>query len=163
MGGDFVLFVQSVLCIFPLGYYLLVLYLDDQLYAIDLQAQEIFRKCISVQEEWKQFHHLCYWELMWINIFQQNWMKAYYYSDLLCKESRWSKVKCSAFINVIYLLNRTQDLLGLFVQQDDVSMIFSTQISVKGGNTHLVPLVYNYCPWHCFKAIQSPFQQRLHF
>lgn len=36
MGGDFVLFVQSVLCIFPLGYYLLVLYLDDQLYAIDL-------------------------------------------------------------------------------------------------------------------------------
>ncbi|ELK29312.1 Tetratricopeptide repeat protein 39B [Myotis davidii] len=55
------------------------------------RAQEIFRKCISVQEEWKQFHHLCYWELMWINIFQQNWMKAYYYSDLLCKESKWSK------------------------------------------------------------------------
>lgn len=55
------------------------------------EAQEIFRKCISVQEEWKQFHHLCYWELMWINIFQQNWMKAYYYSDLLCKESKWSK------------------------------------------------------------------------
>lgn len=55
------------------------------------EAQEIFRKCISVQEEWKQFHHLCYWELMWINIFQLNWMKAYYYSDLLCKESKWSK------------------------------------------------------------------------
>uniref|UniRef100_A0A2K6GU12 Tetratricopeptide repeat protein 39B n=1 Tax=Propithecus coquereli TaxID=379532 RepID=A0A2K6GU12_PROCO len=56
-----------------------------------VQAQEIFRKCISVQEEWKQFHHLCYWELMWINVFQQNWMQAYYYSDLLCKESKWSK------------------------------------------------------------------------
>ncbi|XP_028374546.1 tetratricopeptide repeat protein 39B isoform X2 [Phyllostomus discolor] len=55
------------------------------------KAEEVFRKCISVQEEWKQFHHLCYWELMWINIFQQNWMKAYYYSDLLCKESKWSK------------------------------------------------------------------------
>ncbi|KAF6328343.1 tetratricopeptide repeat domain 39B [Rhinolophus ferrumequinum] len=55
------------------------------------KAQEIFRKCISVQEEWKQFHHLCYWELMWIHVFQQNWMKAYYYSDLLCKESKWSK------------------------------------------------------------------------
>ncbi|XP_045145154.1 tetratricopeptide repeat protein 39B isoform X1 [Echinops telfairi] len=54
-------------------------------------AQEIFQKCISVQEEWKQFHHLCYWELMWICIFQQNWMQAYYYSDLLCKESKWSK------------------------------------------------------------------------
>ncbi|XP_006163895.1 tetratricopeptide repeat protein 39B isoform X1 [Tupaia chinensis] len=55
------------------------------------KAQEVFRKCVSVQEEWKQFHHLCYWELMWIYIFQQNWMQAYYYSDLLCKESRWSK------------------------------------------------------------------------
>ncbi|XP_021563630.1 tetratricopeptide repeat protein 39B isoform X3 [Carlito syrichta] len=54
-------------------------------------AQEIFRKCVSVQEEWKQFHHLCYWELMWIYVFQQNWMLAYYYSDLLCKESKWSK------------------------------------------------------------------------
>ncbi|XP_011363661.1 LOW QUALITY PROTEIN: tetratricopeptide repeat protein 39B [Pteropus vampyrus] len=55
------------------------------------KAQEVFRKCITVQEEWKQFHHLCYWELMWIYVFQQNWMKAYYYSDLLCKESKWSK------------------------------------------------------------------------
>ncbi|XP_071072841.1 tetratricopeptide repeat protein 39B isoform X3 [Dasypus novemcinctus] len=55
------------------------------------EAQEIFRKCISVQEEWKQFHHLCYWELMWIYVFQQNWIQAYYYSDLLCKESKWSK------------------------------------------------------------------------
>uniref|UniRef100_A0A4W2CVJ6 Tetratricopeptide repeat protein 39B n=1 Tax=Bos indicus x Bos taurus TaxID=30522 RepID=A0A4W2CVJ6_BOBOX len=58
---------------------------------LEFQAQEIFRKCISVQEEWKQFHHLCYWELMWIFVFQQNWREAYYYSDLLCKESRWSK------------------------------------------------------------------------
>ncbi|XP_027256000.1 tetratricopeptide repeat protein 39B isoform X4 [Cricetulus griseus] len=55
------------------------------------KAQETFRKCIAVQEEWKQFHHLCYWELMWIFIYQQNWMQAYYYSDLLCKESKWSK------------------------------------------------------------------------
>ena len=36
MSDAFVLFVQSDLCIFPLGYYLLVYYLDDQLYAIDL-------------------------------------------------------------------------------------------------------------------------------
>ncbi|XP_026637707.1 tetratricopeptide repeat protein 39B isoform X2 [Microtus ochrogaster] len=55
------------------------------------KAQETFRKCISVQEEWRQFHHLCYWELMWIYIYQQNWMQAYHYSDLLCKESKWSK------------------------------------------------------------------------
>ncbi|GAB1288604.1 Tetratricopeptide repeat protein 39B [Apodemus speciosus] len=33
------------------------------------KAQETFRKCISVQEEWKQFHHLCYWELIATYVF----------------------------------------------------------------------------------------------
>ncbi|XP_054583634.1 tetratricopeptide repeat protein 39B [Eptesicus fuscus] len=77
---------------FPNGSFMLFYHARIELLKGNVEeAQEIFRKCISVQEEWKQFHHLCYWELMWINIFQQNWMKAYYYSDLLCKESKWSK------------------------------------------------------------------------
>ncbi|XP_069818081.1 tetratricopeptide repeat protein 39B [Dendropsophus ebraccatus] len=55
------------------------------------QAQETFRQCIVAQQEWKQIHHLCYWELMWCHSFQQDWLKAYHYADLLCKESKWSK------------------------------------------------------------------------
>ncbi|XP_044512959.1 tetratricopeptide repeat protein 39B isoform X2 [Gracilinanus agilis] len=55
------------------------------------KAQVIFQNCIASQEEWKQIHHLCYWELMWCYTFQQEWLKAYHYADLLCKESRWSK------------------------------------------------------------------------
>ncbi|KAG8595502.1 hypothetical protein GDO81_001539 [Engystomops pustulosus] len=55
------------------------------------QAQETFRQCIVAQHEWKQIHHLCYWELMWCHSFQQDWLKAYHYADLLCKESKWSK------------------------------------------------------------------------
>ncbi|CAH2293760.1 tetratricopeptide repeat 39B isoform X1 [Pelobates cultripes] len=55
------------------------------------KAQEIFQKCIVAQEEWKQIHHLCYWELMWCYSFQQDWLQAYQYADLLCKESKWSK------------------------------------------------------------------------
>uniref|UniRef100_A0A7N8XLB6 Tetratricopeptide repeat protein 39B n=1 Tax=Mastacembelus armatus TaxID=205130 RepID=A0A7N8XLB6_9TELE len=43
------------------------------------------------QQEWKQIHHLCYWELMWTHSYQQEWQQAYHYADLLCKESRWSK------------------------------------------------------------------------
>ncbi|KAJ8262194.1 hypothetical protein GJAV_G00163570 [Gymnothorax javanicus] len=50
-----------------------------------------FQECIAAQQEWKQIHHLCYWELMWSHSFQQDWMQAYRYADLLCKESRWSK------------------------------------------------------------------------
>uniref|UniRef100_A0A6I8SST2 Tetratricopeptide repeat protein 39B n=1 Tax=Xenopus tropicalis TaxID=8364 RepID=A0A6I8SST2_XENTR len=55
------------------------------------QAQETFQKCIVSQQEWKQIHHLCYWELMWCHSFQQDWLQAYRYADLLCKESKWSK------------------------------------------------------------------------
>ncbi|XP_051875193.1 tetratricopeptide repeat protein 39B isoform X1 [Pristis pectinata] len=54
-------------------------------------AQVKFEECIAAQEEWRQIHHLCYWELMWSNSFQQQWLEAYRYADLLCKESRWSQ------------------------------------------------------------------------
>ncbi|XP_068443543.1 tetratricopeptide repeat protein 39B [Clinocottus analis] len=50
-----------------------------------------YERCISSQQEWKQVHHLCYWELMWSHSYQQQWQQAYQYADLLCRESRWSK------------------------------------------------------------------------
>uniref|UniRef100_A0A8B9HJS5 Tetratricopeptide repeat protein 39B n=1 Tax=Astyanax mexicanus TaxID=7994 RepID=A0A8B9HJS5_ASTMX len=55
------------------------------------RAQVKFVECINTQQQWKQIHHLCYWELMWCHSFQQQWREAYRYADLLCKESRWSK------------------------------------------------------------------------
>ncbi|XP_070683819.1 tetratricopeptide repeat protein 39B-like [Pempheris klunzingeri] len=54
-------------------------------------AQEKFLACIAAQEEWRQIHHLCYWELMWAYSFEQKWREAYRYADLLCKESKWSQ------------------------------------------------------------------------
>uniref|UniRef100_A0AAQ5ZBK1 Tetratricopeptide repeat protein 39B n=1 Tax=Amphiprion ocellaris TaxID=80972 RepID=A0AAQ5ZBK1_AMPOC len=56
-----------------------------------IYAQEKFLACIASQEEWRQIHHLCYWELMWAYSFEQNWREAYRYADLLCKESKWSQ------------------------------------------------------------------------
>lgn len=55
------------------------------------KAVSRFEECIQSQSEWKQIHHLCYWELMWTHTFQQEWVRAFHYADLLCKESRWSK------------------------------------------------------------------------
>ncbi|XP_041839522.1 tetratricopeptide repeat protein 39B-like isoform X2 [Melanotaenia boesemani] len=54
-------------------------------------AQEKFLACIATQEEWRQIHHLCYWELMWTYSFEQNWIEAYRYANLLCKENKWSQ------------------------------------------------------------------------
>uniref|UniRef100_A0A8C2AKR8 Tetratricopeptide repeat protein 39B n=1 Tax=Cyprinus carpio TaxID=7962 RepID=A0A8C2AKR8_CYPCA len=57
----------------------------------DRTALVKFQECISAQQQWRQIHHLCYWELMWCHSFQQQWRDAYRYADLLCRESRWSK------------------------------------------------------------------------
>uniref|UniRef100_A0A671WYM9 Tetratricopeptide repeat protein 39B n=1 Tax=Sparus aurata TaxID=8175 RepID=A0A671WYM9_SPAAU len=54
-------------------------------------AEEKFLACIAAQQEWRQIHHLCYWELMWAYSFELNWREAYRYADLLCKESKWSQ------------------------------------------------------------------------
>ncbi|KAM3857737.1 tetratricopeptide repeat protein 39B [Diretmus argenteus] len=55
------------------------------------KAQSRYEECICSQQQWKQIHHLCYWELMWSFTYQQDWQQAFRYADLLCKESRWSK------------------------------------------------------------------------
>ncbi|XP_054842453.1 tetratricopeptide repeat protein 39B isoform X2 [Eublepharis macularius] len=74
------------------------------------KAQVTFQECIAAQQEWKQIHHLCYWELMWCYSFQQKWLQAYRYADLLCKESRWSKA--------IYVFQKAAILCML--SEDDV-------------------------------------------
>ncbi|KAJ0006131.1 hypothetical protein NQD34_013404 [Periophthalmus magnuspinnatus] len=55
------------------------------------KAVSRFEECVHSQSEWRQIHHLCYWELMWTHPFQQHWVEAYHYAQLLCAESRWSK------------------------------------------------------------------------
>ncbi|XP_062306162.1 tetratricopeptide repeat protein 39A isoform X1 [Osmerus eperlanus] len=50
-----------------------------------------FEECCEAQQEWKQFHHMCYWELMWCFTYKRHWKMAYFYADLLSKENTWSK------------------------------------------------------------------------
>ncbi|KAJ6657727.1 hypothetical protein lerEdw1_002228 [Lerista edwardsae] len=55
------------------------------------EAIRKFEEGCSVQQAWKQFHHMCYWELMWCFAYKGMWKMAYFYADLLSKENRWSK------------------------------------------------------------------------
>ncbi|XP_064605112.1 tetratricopeptide repeat protein 39B-like [Liolophura sinensis] len=50
-----------------------------------------FEESIDSQQEWRQFHHLCFWELMWCHCFKGDWLMGMKYAEKLCKESRWSK------------------------------------------------------------------------
>ncbi|XP_010726427.2 tetratricopeptide repeat protein 39B-like, partial [Meleagris gallopavo] len=89
------------------------------------KAQLTFQDCIEAQQEWKQIHHLCYWELMWCYTFQQNWLQAYRYADLLSKESRWSKAiyvfQKAAILCMLpedELKSTGEDIVSLFRQVD---------------------------------------------
>ncbi|KAK5611412.1 tetratricopeptide repeat domain 39A [Crenichthys baileyi] len=55
------------------------------------EAVALFEDGCKAQQTWKQFHHMCYWELMWCFTFKRAWKMAYFYADLLSQESRWSK------------------------------------------------------------------------
>uniref|UniRef100_F6YK45 Tetratricopeptide repeat domain 39A n=1 Tax=Monodelphis domestica TaxID=13616 RepID=F6YK45_MONDO len=57
---------------------------------IDTAIQR-FEECCEAQQHWKQFHHMCYWELMWCFTYKCQWKMAYFYADLLSKENSWSK------------------------------------------------------------------------
>lgn len=60
------------------------------------QAIALFEEGCRAQHAWKQFHHMCYWELMWCFTYKRTWRMAYFYADLLSNESRWSKVRTAS-------------------------------------------------------------------
>jgi len=43
------------------------------------------------QNMWPQYHHICFWELMWTNSMKQEWREASMYANQLLQESRWSR------------------------------------------------------------------------
>lgn len=66
------------------------------------EAVALFEDGCKAQQAWKQFHHMCYWELMWCFTYKQAWKMAYFYADLLSQESRWSKAMY-VFMKAAYL------------------------------------------------------------
>uniref|UniRef100_A0A667WLQ2 Tetratricopeptide repeat domain 39A n=1 Tax=Myripristis murdjan TaxID=586833 RepID=A0A667WLQ2_9TELE len=67
-----------------------------------------FEECCEAQQQWKQFHHMCYWELMWCFTYKRHWKMAYFYADLLSKENAWSKATY-AYMKAAYLSMLTKD------------------------------------------------------
>lgn len=46
---------------------------------------------VDCQSEWKQFHHICYWELMWCYAYKCDWLFAMKYAEKLAYENKWSR------------------------------------------------------------------------
>nr|XP_033771772.1 tetratricopeptide repeat protein 39A isoform X2 [Geotrypetes seraphini] len=87
-----------------------------------------FEECCEAQQHWKQFHHMCYWELMWCFTFKRQWKMAYFYADLLSKENTWSKATY-VYMKASYLSMFTEDDCKPF--GDDEVELFRTVSSFK--------------------------------
>ncbi|XP_001364811.2 tetratricopeptide repeat protein 39B-like [Monodelphis domestica] len=101
-------------------------------------AELKFQQCIFLQNEWKQLHHFCYWELMWCFIIQQEWYSAYHYAELLCQQSKWSRASYTYSKAVIltmlpdeFVKSTGEDIKSLFLNVE------SLKIKVLG---HFLPV-----------------------
>ncbi|XP_076642011.1 tetratricopeptide repeat protein 39B isoform X1 [Halictus rubicundus] len=54
-------------------------------------AIEWYTRSWKSQDLWPQFHHLCFWELMWAHCSLQQWEEAAMFANCLVKESNWSR------------------------------------------------------------------------
>uniref|UniRef100_A0A914KH43 Tetratricopeptide repeat protein 39B-like protein n=1 Tax=Meloidogyne incognita TaxID=6306 RepID=A0A914KH43_MELIC len=55
------------------------------------ESVQLYWRSIRSQSEYKQFHHICHWELAITNIFLLHWTRAAWHANKLYEESKWSK------------------------------------------------------------------------
>nr|XP_027200853.1 tetratricopeptide repeat protein 39B-like [Dermatophagoides pteronyssinus] len=72
------------------AFFLLFLGRKKQLTGQIEKAIEALTRCISVQNEWKQFHNICHWELLWCYAVQCDWINASKCADILRQQCKWS-------------------------------------------------------------------------
>lgn len=67
------------------------------------ECVEWYTKAWKIQNIYTQFHHVCYWELMWAHCSMQQWDEAVKYVSKLADHSNWSRT--------IYLYQKAAILL----------------------------------------------------
>lgn len=55
------------------------------------QAIASYETAIGIQGDWKQLHHICYWEVGLCHMVMQDYTEALHAFEILSKESNWSK------------------------------------------------------------------------
>lgn len=54
-----------------------------------------YKKSWKSQNLWVQFHHLCFWELLWVNSLKLDWRESILYASYLVENSKWSRTMYS--------------------------------------------------------------------
>ncbi|XP_018333726.1 tetratricopeptide repeat protein 39B-like [Agrilus planipennis] len=54
------------------------------------ESKALYIKSWKSQDIWPQFHHLCFWELLWLHCLGCEWRAADQFATFLIEKSRWS-------------------------------------------------------------------------
>lgn len=55
------------------------------------EADKWYIRSWHSQNKWPHFHHLCFWELMFVHALRLDWRLANEYAESLVAKSRWSR------------------------------------------------------------------------
>nr|CAH7740276.1 unnamed protein product [Callosobruchus chinensis] len=55
------------------------------------KSEDFYKRSWKSQNLWPQFHHICFWELVWVHCLKTEWRQALEYCSLLLEKSKWSK------------------------------------------------------------------------
>uniref|UniRef100_F1L255 Tetratricopeptide repeat protein 39B n=1 Tax=Ascaris suum TaxID=6253 RepID=F1L255_ASCSU len=67
-----------------------------------------FNRSIDAQHVYRQFHHVCFWELLFAYSYLRQWARAANYAKRLLDESRWSK--CVYTYTLAILINADENV-----------------------------------------------------
>ncbi|CAF3395737.1 unnamed protein product [Rotaria sp. Silwood1] len=55
------------------------------------EAIRTYEHAIHCQSDWKNLHHIAYWEILWCHVLQRQWKEAINTAQILLTENNWSK------------------------------------------------------------------------
>ncbi|CAF1564669.1 unnamed protein product [Rotaria magnacalcarata] len=55
------------------------------------EAIRTYEYAIRSQSDWKNLHHIAFWEILWCHVFQRQWKEAAVMARTLLEENNWSK------------------------------------------------------------------------
>ncbi|GMS84540.1 hypothetical protein PENTCL1PPCAC_6715, partial [Pristionchus entomophagus] len=94
----------------------LILFLRARLSLVSGKIQDSIRfynASIQSQDSYRQFHHGCFWELIFAHSFLKEWHIAAAYAKRLAKESRWSRTIYLYYLSILLSTDMASDRLKI--------------------------------------------------
>ncbi|CAG9830629.1 unnamed protein product [Diabrotica balteata] len=85
------------------------------------ESKDWYIKSWKSQNMWPQFHHICFWELLWVHCLNLEWKQALHYSSELVRHSKWSRTMYS-YQKAAILLMMKEDLSSSELDEIDKLM-----------------------------------------